>query len=134
MRRLKNQSCKGTEIEEPAPILRAVPRPARRLTVDLHGYDVLSALDLAVARVEDAYRNGYDEVELLHGAADVQDPVEEGRGRIKWELRRLADSGRFDAWADRRHTWPKSSSLVLKLKPNPAARSEQWRATPRRRH
>lgn len=111
-----------------------MPRPARRLTVDLHGFDVLSAVDAAVAKVEDAYRNGYDEIELLHGAADVQVPVEEGRGRIKWELRRLFEAGRFDGWVDRRHSWPRASSLVLRLKPNPRARAEHWRADPHRRH
>lgn len=111
-----------------------MPRLARRITVDLHGFDVLSAVDTAVARVEDAYRNGYDEVELLHGAADVQSPVEEGRGRIKWELRRMFESGRFDGWVDRRHSWPRASSLVLKLKANPRPRSEHWRPEPQRRH
>ena len=115
-------------------ILRAVPRPARRLTVDLHGFDVLSAVDAAVAKVEDAYRNGYDEIELLHGAADVQTPVEAGRGRIKWELRRLYEAGRFDGWVDRRHSWPRASSLVLRLKSNPRARAEHWRSDPHRRH
>ena len=111
-----------------------VPRVARRVTVDLHGFDVLSAVDAAVSRVEDAYRNGYAEIELLHGAADVQSPVEEGRGRIKWELRRLYESGRFDGWIDRRHSWPRAGSLVLRLKANPRARSEQWRPDPHRRH
>jgi len=111
-----------------------VPRPARRITVDLHGFDVLAAVDAAVARIEDAFRNGYDEIELLHGAADVQEPVEEGRGRIKWELRRLYEAGRFDGWIDRSHSWPRASSLVLKLRPNPSARSEHWRPEPNRRH
>ncbi len=111
-----------------------MPRPARRVTVDLHGFDVLSAVDAAVARIEDAYRNGYEEIELVHGAADVQGPVDEGRGRIKWELRRLYEAGRFDAWVDRRHSWPRAGSLVLRLRANPPARSEHWRPEPRRRH
>lgn len=102
--------------------------------MDLHGYDVVSAVDLARARVEEAYRNGYQEVELLHGAGDVHAPVDEGRGRIKWELRRLLEVGGFDRWADRAHSWPKTASLVLKLRPNPAARAESWRPAPRPRH
>ena len=111
-----------------------MPRPARRLTVDLHGYDVMSALDLAVRSVEDAYRNGYQEIELLHGAGDVHAPVEVGRGRIKWELRHLHDAGRFDLWIERPRSWPKTTSLVLKLRANPSARREHWRPSPQRRH
>jgi hypothetical protein len=114
-----------------------VARPARRprrLTVDLHGYDVLSAVDLAVSRVEDAYRTGYEEGELLHGAGDVHEPVETGRGRIKWELRRLHDGGGLDRWIVRSGSWPKTTSLVLRLRPNPTARPEHWRAGPARRH
>jgi len=89
---------------------------------------------VALARVEDAYRNGYDEIELLHGAGDVHEPVEDDRGRIKWELRRLHDAGRFDAWADRRNSWPKATALLLILRPNAAARSERWGSDPHRKH
>ena len=84
--------------------------------------------------MEEAYRNGYEEVELLHGAGDVHEPVEEGRGRIKWELRRLHDSGGFDRWADRSNSWAKTTALLLRLRANPAAQSESWRAAPRPRH
>ena len=54
----------------------AVPRRIRRLSVDLHGHDVVTALELAIVRVSEAQRNGYEEIELLHGAADVEEPVE----------------------------------------------------------
>src|SRR5205085_12602349 len=77
----------------------SMPRRVRRLTVDLHGHDVVTALELAIVRVSEAQRNGYEEIELQHGAADVEEPVEEGRGRIKWELRRMARTGRFNQWA-----------------------------------
>ena len=46
-----------------------------------------------MSRIAEAYGNGYDSIELIHGAGDVNEPVEEGRGRIKWELRRLASGG-----------------------------------------
>ncbi|HEY7201452.1 MAG TPA: hypothetical protein VIC57_14625, partial [Candidatus Dormibacteraeota bacterium] len=59
----------------------------RRRVEDLHGLDVLTAVRFAVIRVREAYDNGYDEIELLHGSADVRAPVADGRGRIKWELR-----------------------------------------------
>ena len=106
----------------------------RSLKVDLHGFDVLSALDLAFARVREAYENGYTEVELVHGAATVTTPVDEGRGRIKTELRRMFEAGSFDAWADRARSWPKAGSLVLVLKANPRPGRGRWSPEPRRRH
>jgi hypothetical protein len=109
-------------------------RRERAARVDLHGHDALTAVDLAVRRVAEAQGNGYDTVELVHGAADVQMPVEEGRGRIKWELRRLASTGQFDTWADPARTWLKAGSIILFLRPNRKARPERWSEEPARRH
>lgn len=95
---------------------------------------MLTALDLAVARVADAYRNGYSQIELVHGAADVTEPREDGRGRIKWELRRLLDQGGFDPYCVAGEAWPKSASLLLRLRPNPRPRPESWRPAPRPSH
>jgi hypothetical protein len=111
-----------------------MPRRVRRLTVDLHGHDVVTALELAIVRVNEAHRNGYEEIELLHGAADVEEPVEEGRGRIKWELRRLARTGRFNQWAEPDQTWEKAGSLVLHLRSNAQARPQGWSREPPHRH
>jgi hypothetical protein len=113
-------------------MIMAVAR--RALRVDLHGYDVMTALDLALTRVREAYENGYGEIELVHGSASVTTPVEEGRGRIKSELRRMFEAGRFDAWADHSRSWPKAGSLVLTLKANPRPARDRWSADPRRRH
>ncbi len=109
-------------------------RKPRTLSVDLHGHDVLTAVDFALRRVAEAYNNGYDTVELVHGAADVEEPVETGRGRIKWELRRAARAGVFNRWAESDRTWEKASSLVLRIRPNPRARPESWSSEPPRRH
>jgi hypothetical protein len=46
-----------------------------RRVEDMHGLDVLTAVRLAVTRIREAYENGYDEVELVHGAPDVREPV-----------------------------------------------------------
>ena len=113
-------------------MIMAVAR--RLLRVDLHGYDVRAALDLALARVREAYEGGYDEVELIHGAASVSTPVEEGRGRIKSELRRMYEAGRFDAWVNRSRSWPKAGSLLLALKANPRPVRARWSGGPQRRH
>jgi Smr domain len=109
------------------------PSP-RKTTVDLHGHDVRTAVRLALTRVAEAYRNGFDSIELIHGAADVEEPVAEGRGRIKWELRRLAGSGAFDRYSHPDRTWLKSGSIVLTLRPNPQARRNSWEAEPPRSH
>lgn len=106
--------------------------PTRKLTVDLHGHDVLTALDLARRRVEEAYSNGYGQVELLHGAADVAEPVETGRGRIKWALRTAVEHGELDAYIDRGQTWFKAGSIVLALRRNPRPRREEWGREPPR--
>ncbi len=107
---------------------------SRSLVVDLHGHDVLTAVDFAVRRVAEAYHNGYESIELVHGAADVEEPVESGRGRIKWELRRASRSGVFSRWVDPARTWEKAGSLLLYLRPNPRARPQSWSREPPRRH
>jgi hypothetical protein len=106
----------------------------RRRVEDLHGLDVLTAVRFAITRVREAYENGYDEVELLHGAGDVREPVSGGRGRIKWELRGLLDGGGLDRWCRREDCWPRTSSLVVALKRNPRPRREAWSSPPRRLH
>jgi hypothetical protein len=106
----------------------------RRRKEDLHGFDVMTAIELAVTRAREGWENGYDEVELVHGAADVREPVEDGRGRIKWGLRELVDSGQLDRWVSRERSWPKAGSLVLALKRNPHPRPERWSVAPRRAH
>jgi hypothetical protein len=104
----------------------------RRRVEDLHGFDVRTAVQFAVTRVAEAYRNGYDEIEFLHGAADVRERPEEGRGRIKWALREALEGGRLDAWSSRRDSWPRAASLVVALKRNPRPRPESWSPPPHR--
>src|ERR1700716_975983 len=106
----------------------------RTLSVDLHGHDVLTAVDLAGPRVHEAYSNGYEAVELLHGAGDVTEPVETGRGRIKWALRRTVEEGRLDGSIAGAGTCLKAGSIVLYLKRNPKARRETWTPDPPRSH
>src|SRR5215472_9574341 len=100
----------------------------------MHGMDVLTAVRYAVTRTREAYENGYDEIEFVHGAGDVREHVSDGRGRIKWALRELLDSGRLDRWADRDGSWPRASSLVVAVRRNPRPRRESWSAAPRAVH
>jgi hypothetical protein len=106
----------------------------RRRQEDLHGFDVVTAIDFALTRAREGWENGYEEIEFLHGAADVQERVEDGRGRIKWDLRELLDGGQLDRWVSRERSWPKAGSLVMALKRNPRPRPERWTAAPRRSH
>src|SRR5258708_30571098 len=80
------------------------PRPGPRNSgrvrrVDLHGYDVRTAIEVAARAVEDAYANGYDAVEILHGARDVVSHVAagEGRGAIQWGARSVLERGDVNA-------------------------------------
>ena len=111
-----------------------MPAKPRQAVVDLHGHDGKTAVRLALTRVAEAYGNGCESIELIHGAADVTEPVEEGRGRIKWELRRLAAGGAFDRFARPEQTWLKSASIVLYLRPNPRARRNAWSSEPAPTH
>jgi hypothetical protein len=96
--------------------------------------DVVTAVRFAMTRVREAYENGYDEIEFLHGAADVREPVSDGRGRIKWELRDLLARGSLDRWCRREDSWPRASSLLVALRRNPRPRREAWSPAPRAAH
>src|SRR2546430_6593519 len=111
-----------------------MPSSPRKAVVDLHGHDVRTAVRLAMSRIAEAYGNGYDSIELIHGAGDVNEPVEEGRGRIKWELRRLAGGGAFDRFAYPDRTWLESGSVELTPPEKPRARPNSWDAGPARAH
>lgn len=111
------------------------PQPRRRpggrvRQLDLHGYDVLTALDLARLTVSEAYANGYQAVEILHGARDVTSHVAggEGRGGIKWGLRGMLERGEFNAQVASSQVM--EGSLRLELKPNPKPRAERWTPPP----
>lgn len=110
---------------------QSLPPSPRKLTVDLHGHDARTALELARSRVAEAWSNGYSEVELIHGAAYVNEPGGP-RGKIKFGLRQMVEEGDFDGFADRGRTWVRSDAIVLYLKPNPRPRRERWSAPPRK--
>jgi len=107
-------------------------RGPRVIRVDLHGYDVLTALDLARRRVAEAYENGFGAVELLHGAADVKEPVSagQGRGAIKWELRRMHERGQFNVFSSAVEML--EGMMRLRLRSNPRPRPESWSEAPPR--
>jgi hypothetical protein len=117
--------------------VRSAARRLRVRRIDLHGYDVVGAAGYALTAVREAHANGYQFVELLHGAADVTEPVEagEGRGGIKWELRRMLERGAFDPFCRARHEHALMEGMMrLALRPNPRPRAEEWSSPPEPRH
>jgi hypothetical protein len=104
--------------------------PGRVRTLDVHGYDVMTAVDMVRVAVQEAYANGYQAIEILHGARDVTSHVAagEGRGAIKWELRAMLDRDEFGALVASVETM--EGSLRLRLRANPKPRPERWSAPP----
>jgi hypothetical protein len=95
--------------------------------LDLHGYDIHTAVDLALQCVEAAWEHGFSRLSVLHGAAKVTSPsaaTARGRGAIKWAIRGALDDGEFDAWAlpprsEAHRRASRSSETSIALKPNP---------------
>ena len=87
---------------------------------------MLGAVDLVRLAVQEAYANGYEAVEVLHGARDVTSHVGagEGRGAIKWELRGMLDRGEFSAVVASSEAI--EGSLRLRLLANPKPQPERW--------
>ncbi len=95
---------------------------------------MLTACDVALQFTREAYANGYQSIELVHGSRDVAEPVAggEGRGGIKWELRRMFERGQFDAFSRRQDSHLMDGSMTLALRANPQPRSERWPQMPPR--
>ena len=79
-------------------------------TLDLHGYPVRQALEIAEEKVKEAWAKGWEEVTLIHGAPDIrhwQTASIFGRGGIKWGLRGLLAQGEWNQYVyprrSRRH-------------------------------
>jgi hypothetical protein len=71
--------------------------------LDLHGYTVASARELALEFVKAAWEAGHDHVVLIHGARAAREPRSElvlsGYGGIKWSLRAMLEGNEFDPYA-----------------------------------
>ncbi len=71
--------------------------------LDLHGYPVSAAREVAREFVKAAWEAGWDHVVLIHGARAARHPqsklVLSGYGGIKWSLRGMLHDGEFDPYA-----------------------------------
>lgn len=113
------------------------------LRLDLHGYDLHTAVDLVVACAAAAWEHGFEQLTILHGAAGVTSPTAvnaSGRGAIKWAVRAALDKGEFDPWArpprSARHTrGSRSSETGVAMQPNPDPHPEaEWPLIPQPEH
>lgn len=90
------------------------------LVVDLHGYDWLTGAAVGAEAVKQAWRRGFERVELIHGRSTSR-----GFGRsgtIKWGLRGLLSRGVLIDYAYYRRSTKhrlQDGSMELALKPNP---------------
>lgn len=113
------------------------------LRLDLHGYEIHTAVDLAVQCAEAAWEHGFERLTILHGARQVTSPTTAdaaGRGAIKWAVRDALDDGAFDAWAlpprsSEHRRGSRSSETSIALRPNPDPHSEApWPTIPQPEH
>ena len=112
------------------------------LRLDVHGYDVHSAVDLAVACAAAAWEHGFERLTILHGAGRSTSPadVHEGRGAIKWAVRAALNEGEFDAWAlpsrspeHRLGSGSSETSIALRSNPDPHP-DAAWPVIPQPQH
>jgi len=113
------------------------------LRLDLHGYDLHAAVDLAVACAAAAWEHGFARLRILHGARHATSPADAhlgGRGAIKWAIRGALNDGAFDAWAlpprsqrHRRGSRSSETSVALKQNPDPHPDAE-WPVIPQPAH
>src|SRR4051812_39432305 len=69
--------------------------------VDLHGYPVWEAVDLATHAIHQAWQRGDHAIMLIHGAPDIYHHAIAsmmGRGGIKWSLRGCLARGEWSHW------------------------------------
>jgi hypothetical protein len=96
-----------------------------RKVVDLHGLSVYEAIETTYDAIQQAWKDGYELITLIHGAPDVRHHMTAsilGRGGIKWALRGLLARGEYNEFAygrrSRRH-FIEGGSMTLALRPCP---------------
>jgi hypothetical protein len=125
----EQQQIRRDVLKQADKVLKYIWRSTEKLTdhepmvVDLHGYRVCEALEVADNAIQEAFDKGLPEITLIHGAPDVrckEHALILGRGGIKWELRsRLAQGYYMDFVYNRRSTKHRigDASMTLALRP-----------------
>ena len=109
--------------------------------VDLHGYTLWSAIEVAHAAVQAAWERGYESVRLVHGARMAHHHwsgvVRGGYGSIKWALRSNLRSGQFEPYSRGPHSRKHVRGpvvLTVALRPNRDPMDAPWPAFPEPEH
>lgn len=113
------------------------------LRLDLHGYDLHTAVDLVLACAAAAWEHGLERLTIVHGARHATSPADahaSGRGAIKWAVRKVLHDGELDAWAlpprskrHRRGVRSSETSIALRRNPDPHPEAE-WPVIPQPAH
>ena len=99
--------------------------------LDLHEYATGTALGAMWAKIEEAWLNGWVSITVIHGAPyaeTIQAAMALDRGSIKFAIKDLLESGEFNRFVDEYKLGPGSTSITLKVNPNP--RSALWSEVP----
>lgn len=103
--------------------------------VDLHGYSVETAMEVARSVIAEAYENGICYVRLIHGYNTSRSRTYPySAPTIKEELLRLLQEGAFSRFAyslkSGRHV-RRAGSITIALRPNPSPNPHQiWSTLP----
>ena len=100
----------------------------RQLSVDLCGYTVREAEEVADEKVREAWENGYERITLIHGCSYIRHHFQAaalGQGGVKWTLRSRLAQGYWN-----KYVFPRRSAkhdvggcyMTLALRPNPTPR------------
>jgi hypothetical protein len=100
-----------------------------RMVVDLHGYPVWEAVEIATKKIRQAWEQAFEEITLIHGAPDIGHHTTAsalGRGDIKWSLRGCFARGEWKQWVYSRRSKKHSiedgaMTLALRPKGSPAS-------------
>lgn len=91
--------------------------------VDLHGYSVREAEDIAGAKIAEAWRSGCSYITLIHGSPLIRHHMIAQmmqRGGIKWRLRGMLARGDWNRYVyprrSRKH-YISDGSMTLRLRP-----------------
>lgn len=91
-------------------------------TIDLHGYPTWQAIELATASIKEAFENGDERIEIIHGSPDVRHHMHvqiQRRGSIKWAIRGLLNRGELNDWVFPRRSRKHQiydGSMILKIR------------------
>jgi hypothetical protein len=95
-----------------------------RMVVDLHGYPVWEAVQVATEKIREAWEKGFEQITLIHGAPDIYHhriASACGRGGIKWSLRGCLARGEWGEWVYSRRSTKhviEDGAMTLALRPN----------------